>query len=1135
MLFHSLFLLGVAQNQQLQFEHFGTGEGLSQSNVICIMQDSKGFMWFGTKDGLNKYDGYKFTVYKNKPGNKNSLSDNYILAITESKNDYFWIATGGGGLNKFDWKKNQFTSFRHDPKNSNSVSSDFINTVLEDSLGNLWIGTQDAGMDMFDPKKNVFTHYNYNKSNVNSLSDVFVKNIFKDSKGNLWISTAGGGLNLFDTKTKSFKHFKHNEQDKKSISSNDVYIAYEDSKHQLWVGTNGGGLDLLNNEKGEFSHFKHDINNTNSLANDAVFVITEDNKNDLWIGTENGGLSIFDPLNNVFKTYQNNEFDATSLGSNSIYSLVKDNKGNLWIGTFNAGVDLVSRDRDKFIHYKHISLENSLSHNKVLCIYEDSKKNIWVGTDGGGLNLFDPASGSFKYFRHKAKDKNSICGDYVLSVCEDVSGNIWVGTWADGITVFNPAAKTFMHFKNDPSDATSLSSNNAWSIFRDKEGSIWIGTSGGGLNLYEPESNTFRHFKYDVNNNNGISSNSIVSLQQNSNGKILIGTDAAGLNVFDKQTGIFTHYLHDDNKNSIANNGVGNVFEDRDKNLWIGTSKGLSFLDYKTKSFTTYTTEDGLPNNIVFGILEDDQKNLWISTNNGVSRFNPVTKKFKNFGVADGLQGNEFKEQAYCKSNTGVMYFGGNNGFNQFVPDKIKQVAFEPPLVFTNFQVFNRDVQVARNENSHSPLKVDISETKEITLPYKSSVFSFEFASLNYTSAEKKHYEYMLENFDKGWNDVGINRVATYTNLDPGNYVFKVRGLNNEGEWSSHITAIQLTITPPFWLKWWFKLLIIISVTAGVFGLYYYRVKVIQVQKKALERRVKLQTAQLLHMNDEEHRARVEAEKAHAESDKAREQADRFNIELKRKNKELEQFAYVASHDLQEPLRTSSSYVQLIQKQYQGQLDEKADKYFSYIVDSSDRMKTLIKDLLDFSRIGVKGEFVRVDCNKILKDVLADIDIAISDCAAEIKSDPLPVIQGYPTEMKQLFQNLLINAIKFRAKDVCPIINISVLKIDNYWQFAFSDNGIGIDKQHNEKIFIIFQRLHNRTEYKGSGIGLSHCKKIVELHHGKIWVKSTLGKGSTFYFTLAAQPTDTHESSVIETDLFTHGSQPAINLFNDTN
>ena len=850
-LLQGIWCAAVAQNQNIKFEHLRTEQGLSQSNVVCILQDSQGFMWFGTRDGLNKYDGYKFTVYKNKAGDKNSISNNYIQSIKESKNGYLWIATWGGGLNRYDRQKNQFTSFKHDSKDKYSISSDFINSVLEDSQGNIWIGTEDGGLNMFDSKKNQFVHYTYNSKDNNSLSDVFVRNIFEDSQRNLWIATSHGGLNLFNRKNNTFTRFQHNAKDPKSIGSNDVYTMFEDSRQRFWIGTNGGGLDLLDRKSGEFYHFKHDINNTNSLSNNYVHAISEDSKSNLWIGTENGGLSILDSSAQSFQTYANNEFDGASLSNNSIYSIYRDTKDNLWIGTFNAGVDLVSRDMSRFIHYKHLAFKNSLSHNKVLCIYEDSDKNIWIGTDGGGVNLFDVKTGKFTNYRHQAKNKSSICGDYVLSICEDSKGNLWFGTWANGITVFNKAKNTYRHFINEPEKPSSLSSNNAWSIFEDNEKNIWIGTFGGGLNLFNPSTNSFKQFKYNANNKTSISSNKINSIFQDSEGKLWIGTDGAGLNLFDKKAGTFIHFLHDDNKNSISNNSIRNVFEDRNKNLWISTMTGLCFLDKKTNRFTTYTRIDGLPSNVIAGILEDENQNFWISTNKGISRFNPITKKIKNFTIADGLQSDEFKQHAYCKSSSGAMYFGGNNGFNQFFPDQIKEDPFEPPLVFTDFLIFNKKVPIAIGANDPSPLKKDISQTQAISISYKSSVISFEFASLNYTSAEKKQYAYKLEGFDETWNEVGIQHMATYTNLNPGEYVFKVKGMNNDGNWSDKNLSIQLTVLPPFWQTWWFRTCVILFVLAGFIIFYRMRMKTVTNQKVQLEKQVRERTSEVVRQKEE--------------------------------------------------------------------------------------------------------------------------------------------------------------------------------------------------------------------------------------------------------------------------------------------
>lgn len=839
----------IGQNRLLRFDHLGTNQGLSQSNVLSILQDSRGFMWFGTRDGLNKYDGYKFTVYKNDPLDPFSLSNNFINSVVEAGDGNLWIATLGGGLSMFDRNKKRFTNFRHDPANNNSISSDLVNVVFRDSYGAIWAGTAN-GLNMFDEKKKQFTRYMHKINDQAGLGDDEIKCIFEDSQRDLWIGTGSGGLDLFDRKTKTFKHFRYNKENNKSIGSNDIKTMFEDSKHRLWIGTNDNGLDLFNKKTGEFLHFKHDPNNNNSVAANAIFCINEDDENNLWIGTENGGLSIFNPDKKLFYTYRNDVADNMSISCNSIYKIYKDAKGDLWIGTFNRGIDIVNSDARKFTHYKHILNKNSLSNNNVLCIYEDSKKNIWIGTDGGGLNSFDPKSGRFTVFDHKENDQNSICGHYVLSVCEDSKGNIWVGTWADGITLFDPAKRTFRHYKNDPKDRSSLSNNNGWKIFEDYDRNIWIGTFGGGLNLFDPDKNTFTSYQYDENDNSSISSNNIQSIFEDSDGILWVSTDGGGLNQFDRRSKKFTRYLHNDKKNSIISNSAATMHEDRNKNLWIGTMAGLSCLDKKTKTFTNYTTANGLPNDIIFGIMEDNAGHIWVSTSKGVSRFNVIAKTFKNFDVSDGLQSNEFTQKAFCKGSDGTMYFGGNNGFNQFSPADIKDNSFEPHLVVTGFQVFNKEVPIAGNGIT-SPLQKDISETKQITIPYKSSVLSFEFASLNYTISEKKQYEYILEGFDEKWNNIGTRRTATYTNLNPGTYTFRVRGLNNDGSWSARSTALKLIITPPFWMTWWFRGLCVLFIFGCFFIFYRLRVRTITRQKAHLEKQVKERTDQVVMQKEE--------------------------------------------------------------------------------------------------------------------------------------------------------------------------------------------------------------------------------------------------------------------------------------------
>jgi signal transduction histidine kinase/ligand-binding sensor domain-containing protein len=1061
-----------AQKPRFQFDHLGTDKGLSQSNVLSILQDSRGFMWFGTNDGLNKYDGYKFTIYRNDLKNPKSISGNFIKDMTQAANGDIWFATIGGGISRFDRRKEQFINFRNNPKDENTVTRDDVNSILEDSEGKLWIGTT-MGLDVYDPIIKKFTHYKHSEKDLNTLSDDYINDIIEDNYHNIWIATANG-LNMYNRTNRKFTRFLHIARDPNTIASNEITAVFEDSEQRIWVGTARNGLDIFDRNKGIFDHYVHDPDIEYSLSNNSVRTIAEDDEKRLWIGTENSGFSILELETGLFYNYMNDEVDHSTLGSNSINTIHKDAKNNMWLGSFNAGVDLVSRDASKFAHYKHMLHENSLSNNHVICFFEDSKNNIWIGTDGSGVDMFNPETSNFSHFKNEKNNLNSISGNNVLCITEDYKKNIWIGTWGKGISIYNPELKTYKHLKHDPQNVNSLANDNVWTMLKDRDKKIWIGTYGGGLDMYDPVKDSFTHFQYDRNSVTGLRDNWINSIFEDKQGNIWISTGGGGINIYNKSNGRFSYIMNGDTGNDFNATNVGCIIEDMNGNMWISTITGLYFLDRSINKLSVYTKQEGLPSNVIHGIIEDKFGHIWISTTQGISRFSPVTKKFKTYTVADGLQSNEFKEKAFLESSDGSIYFGGNNGFNRFFPQNVRNVLFDPPLVITNFQVFNKDVPIAVNETDPSALTQSITETKAITLPYSNSVFSFEFASLNYTITEKKRYAYMLEGFDKTWNEVGTQRTATYTNLDPGKYIFKVKGLNNDGQWSQNITSIEITITPPFWLTWWFRVSAIVLFLGSVGLVYGWRMKNIKNQKKELEVQVEKQTIQLVQANKE--------------------------MELK--NRELEQFAYVASHDLQEPLRTTSSFVELLQQQYKGKMDEKADKYLMFIAQSSERMKTLIKDLLDYSRIGKKKEIEKVDCNQMLQEVIADLGTAITEANAEIIHDPLPIINGYPTEIKQLFQNLIINAIKFRKKYTSPVIRITAEKTDDHWNFAIADNGIGIDEQHKDRIFVIFQRLHTRNEYPGSGIGLSHCKKIVELHKGKIWVDSKPGFGSTFHFTI---------------------------------
>jgi len=815
-----------AQTKSIRFETLSVDDGLSHSIVRTIAQDIQGFMWFGTDDGLNKYDGYSFTVYKHNPEQPESISDNTIYTMYRDLSGDLWVGTGAG----LDRLISQEDFFEHYPLNPDNPISGGVTAIAEDRLGNLWIGTSNQGLNLFNRKAGSFTRFpivgdGESNKQVNALAS--------DQRGGLWIGTTEG-LNYYDPQTRSFTHYRHNPRDSRSLGSDQINALFLDRFGILWIGTEDNGLNRYNPSTQEFTRYIPNTRESSSINSTNIHTIFEDQSGQLWIGGRNG-ISIYSRESDSFIRYQRVAGDPYSLGNDYVLSIYADTTGVLWVGTYGGGVSKYVPATERFsLSQNQPSVASSLSNDIIYAIYEDSSGVVWIGSLDSGLNRLDPETGNISTYRHSLSDFSSLGNNDVRAILEDQSGALWIGTYGGGVNRMELRTGRFTRYIHNNNNPNSLSDSRVTSLVEDQNGNLWIGTYNGGLDRLNRETGEFAHFRYSTQDPESIGSDTIYTIYEDREGMLWVGTNE-GISVLNPGTGKFTHYTNDpSDPTSLSHNRVSAFYEALDGTMWVGTLiGGLNRFDRSSKKFQRYTQENGLPNNSICGILADSSGYLWMSTNWGLSRFDPSTETFRNYDRRDGLQNNEFSPGAYFQNNQGWMYFGGVQGFNTFDPSRVQDNPVAPPVAITAFKKFN---QIE---------KIDLSGSEPVKLSYQDNFISFEFAALDYAAPEKNQYAYKLEGFNKDWVEAGTRRYASYTNLRGGTYVFHVIGSNPDGVWNNTGASITLIITPPIWERWWFIASSIVLLVGSGVGAYWLRITSIQGRNRELERQVGERTQEI--------------------------------------------------------------------------------------------------------------------------------------------------------------------------------------------------------------------------------------------------------------------------------------------------
>lgn len=1071
----------IPVSNNLKFKNISLEDGLSQSSVLCILQDRNGFIWFGTRDGLNKFDGNTFKVYRYNALDSTSISNSYIKTLFEDQHGSLWVGTANG-LNRFNSKKDNFTRFFF--TENLQGERDEIWDITDRDENYLWISTNE-GLRKFNPSTEQYELSSTMDNNI-QIPPGSTRDILPTNDGNLWVKYVGKVV-FADMETGSIKSYPLPGTINSEDNVHSKSCLFEDNKGNIWLGFESG-LAMLNKSADQFEFFKLPDSDEVAIPH-AVRNIAQDENGTLWIGTYKG-LFLLAKENTDLSHFIHDENDPNSLTQNSIYSIYPDLKGDIWIGTYAGGISYFNRNFDLFRHYSPGINNTKLNYKVVSGIIENPNGDLWIGTEGGGVNYYHAKTGKYSYYTHDSNNPNSLSANNVKAILRGKDGNLWIGTHDEGLNFLNPPAHSnmFKKIRHDPNNNNSLSDDRVIELYQDDKDKIWIGTSGGGVNVLDSKTLTITRLA----DKNKVIGDIVFSINQGVEPEFLLAGGENGLAAIDLNTyEIAPINFRKNNIQQVSGGGVLCTYIDKNKNIWIGTEgDGLYQFNPKTGSSIRYGTAEGLPNEVIYGILPDDMDNLWLSTNFGLSRLNLSTKTFKNFDASDGLQANEFNYGAYFKNKKGELYFGGVNGFNRFDPARITSNTYIPPVAITSFRV---------NNNPYLHL---LDSKKKIVLNHDQNVLNFDFVALSYSQPNKNQYAFMMEGFDTEYNLVGNQKTATYTNLDAGTYTFKVKGSNNDGLWNEVGDQITITIRPVPWKTWWAYLLYCLLGLTIFFIIRKYSLQRIRDRNQLKNERLEKQ--------------RIE-------------EVNKLKLEL---------FTNI-SHDFRTPLTLIMGPLKKMIKRGKG--DSEVQEQHKTMYRNANVLMQLINQLLDFRKTESGNTKLQASEHNVVTFV-KEIKLAFKGLAENRHIDYSFSASSENISLwfdkimlKKILFNLLSNAFKFTQDG--GAINIQITRVnkslaampEGYVKIAVSDSGEGIPKENIKRVF---ERFYQYGERFGTGIGLALSRSLVELHKGVIKVRSAEKSGTIFTVFLPLGNSHLSNEEIARDDQV-GGQTEAYNLEND--